>query len=421
MIQKLDKRQKVVLVLLGLVLIVLVWQAYGLLKGESPATPATPPAAPVAANSAQQMAQTLAAANTAATPTGAAALNPAVSSSQTEYLRLVNEYQMAQLQRMIAEDNEAIAVAKRNAAQALSDTMKLAGSSTVLNSGSSDSQAPDTYALIYTGQQADGQWAATLKKNGQVYDVIVGKQLADGFRVASVDENSVLLKGDAGKLLVTFAGQTKINSAPTDQPATQSAAANPAPTTVAKIEPPKPQPEVKPVVAKVDPPKPQSQPNTVVAKIDPPKPQPVTKPVVAKIDPPKPEAKPTTTAALTNQLLPQQLQEKKIVSNDTLVQQLLQVDPKRYTIQLSTAHQQDNIKKFIENHELGDKAAYFPTTSDNGRVWYVLIYGSYATHGEAEKALEELPAEVTDDGAFLISYANVHGMLKQAPSVVAVK
>src|SRR4051794_12427422 len=99
-LNKLDKRQKIVLALLGLVLIFLIWQAYGLFAPSSsePAAPqkiAANPVAPMFAggtvgHSAVPMPMP---AGTNTAPSGAAAIDPA-SNSQAEYLRLVNEYQM---------------------------------------------------------------------------------------------------------------------------------------------------------------------------------------------------------------------------------------------------------------------------------------------------------------------------------------
>lgn len=133
--------------------------------------------------------------------------------------RLYQEYQIAQLQRLIAENNEAIALAKRNAAQATAETLKLLGN---LSSATQPTSAPkklepatNGYELIFTGPQDDGNWKATLKKNDKTYDVAIGKQLPDGAKVISIDDTSVLLSRDNGasKELITFSGEMAMKPA----------------------------------------------------------------------------------------------------------------------------------------------------------------------------------------------------------------
>ena len=159
------------------------------------------------------------------------AINP--NEMQVEYIRLFNEYQVAQLQRMIAENNEAIALAKRNAAQAMADTAKLFGNAKANQSSAKDLNKKESsligYELIFTTQQHDGDWIATLKKNGQTYDVHVDKKLPDGSKVVSIDEASVLLSKDNGasKELITFSGEMKMSS---NQPVVA------APTTAISLE-----------------------------------------------------------------------------------------------------------------------------------------------------------------------------------------
>lgn len=130
-----------------------------------------------------------------------------------ETSRLLNEYQIAQLQRLIAENNEAIALAKRSAAQATADTLKLLGMASAvpekINSETKSTIKNSNYELVYTGQQNDGNWTATLKKNGKNYEVTVGKRLVDGSQVSAIDEAGVLLTRDnnANKELITFSGE----------------------------------------------------------------------------------------------------------------------------------------------------------------------------------------------------------------------
>jgi len=146
------------------------------------------------------------------------AIDPAAD-QQSQNLHLFYEYQIAQLQRMIAEDNEATAIAKRNAAQATADTAKLLSNSAVTavtmdRSSNKGTATNSDYELLYTGQQSNGEWNARLKKNGQIYAVTPGKQLTDGAKVVAIDEVGVLLSQDNGasKELITFSGVMKLSS-----------------------------------------------------------------------------------------------------------------------------------------------------------------------------------------------------------------
>lgn len=233
---KITKRNLITGILV-LVVVLFVWQVYELFWGanlpqdisrpQSVAAPEKPLASttilPATASTLSGAQAANAAANGQLPPppvntasddnSGSAGVDPN-SDAQTEYLKLVNQYQMAQLQRMIAEDNEAIAVARRNAAQAMSDTTKLAGDGSVPISATSDSSGVSGYELVYTGQQNDGSWTATLKKDGQTFDVDAGKLMPDGSQVISVDENGVLISQNNGavKKLVTFSGEVVLGA-----------------------------------------------------------------------------------------------------------------------------------------------------------------------------------------------------------------
>ncbi len=240
---QLNTKQKVIFAALVVILLVLVWQIYELMGmgASNPATGKVVMQQQVGAMQMQQQHYSAAAvsaqlSNTPASAVGqTTAVNPD-SNSQSEYLRLVNEYQMAQLQRMIAEDNEAIAIAKRNAIQAGQDTAKIVGGSaddlTAGAAATNTDQNSQDYSLVYTGQQGDGQWTATLKKNGQTFDVVTGGQLPDGFHIQSIDENGVVLTQGTVKKLVTFSGvMQSANSILTTPPDAPTQTPAPTPTT----------------------------------------------------------------------------------------------------------------------------------------------------------------------------------------------
>ncbi|AGH75230.1 SPOR domain-containing protein [Edwardsiella piscicida] len=63
-----------------------------------------------------------------------------------------------------------------------------------------------------------------------------------------------------------------------------------------------------------------------------------------------------------------------------------------YTLQLSGASQPTTLNAFARRQSLSHYWVY--ETSRNGKPWYVLVSGSYATPAEARRAIAALPAEV---------------------------
>lgn len=63
----------------------------------------------------------------------------------------------------------------------------------------------------------------------------------------------------------------------------------------------------------------------------------------------------------------------------------------RYTIELFLGKEEAHAKNFIAEHHLEGKASYHRTELNDGKIRYIVIYGSYATEGKAEAALRQLP------------------------------
>lgn len=63
-----------------------------------------------------------------------------------------------------------------------------------------------------------------------------------------------------------------------------------------------------------------------------------------------------------------------------------------YTLQLSGASQPNTLKAFAQRQNLSHYWVY--ETSRNGKPWYVLVSGNYATSAEARRAMAALPTEV---------------------------
>ncbi len=63
-----------------------------------------------------------------------------------------------------------------------------------------------------------------------------------------------------------------------------------------------------------------------------------------------------------------------------------------FTLQLSSASRPDTLNAWAKKQNLSGYHVY--QTTRNGQPWYVLVSGSYATSGEAKRAVASLPAEV---------------------------
>jgi len=63
-----------------------------------------------------------------------------------------------------------------------------------------------------------------------------------------------------------------------------------------------------------------------------------------------------------------------------------------YTLQLSGASRAESLNAWAKKQNLSGYHVY--KTTRNGQPWYVLVSGSYATSGEARRAVASLPAEV---------------------------
>lgn len=389
---KFDTRQKTVLILLILAVMILIWQAMQFYSNRNTVAVTT---GQTANNNAPNISG-VPANNMSASAEGAA-VNPN-SNAQSEYLRLVNEYQVAQLQRMIAEDNEAIAVARRNAAQAMQDTSKLVGGDpgalTMDNNSSSMDQNTSDYSLVYTGQQGNGDWTATLKKDGRTYDVITGGQLPDGSQVSAIDENGVLLIQGNNKKLITFSGIIQANT----QISTKTETNGPVLKSSQPLLPPQsnanlPQKIVQTNTATTAVVKPVVPTNVVVSN-------PVVKsPVsITKND--------NSVMAEVNSLVDKiaRKMDPAAAIAKTPVTPLAPVVPvNNYTVQLMENKNLIGVNNFITEHNLGKEAHYYIVYNKQGEKRYVLTYGAYATSAAAETAMEKLANTIKEKGIFVVA------------------
>lgn len=86
---------------------------------------------------------------------------------------------------------------------------------------------------------------------------------------------------------------------------------------------------------------------------------------------------------------------------------LLAVPKQHYAIQLGGASSTKHFATLINRNGLKNKATYFQTYN-NGKVWYVIVYGNFKTHTEAQIALKQLPAPLQAQHPWIRSYASIH-------------
>ncbi len=92
-------------------------------------------------------------------------------------------------------------------------------------------------------------------------------------------------------------------------------------------------------------------------------------------------------------------------------QQLLQVKPTMYTLQLMGGHNLNAIKDFMKRARLGDQAAYY-STKYQGAKWYMVIYGAYPTVSQARQAEHALSKRIRALHPWVKSYHMVQTEIK---------
>lgn len=389
---KLDKRQKFIFALIAIAAVILIWQLYSLFGGETAVLSTAPKTQTI--TSLKEVASPTEVVNpepvpsvgkavqaAAATGTAKPSATPEVSESQQQYLALVNEYQMVEIQRLIAQDQAAIASARASMADSLAK-INQAGASNLGSAGALASSIvaagnqPGDYELIYTGQD-NGEWSATLKRNGQFNDVTAGSILPDGDKVLSVDDNGVLIQQGDIKKLVTFNGTTVVNDKPqADQPGAQPAAAlqtqlqSPPPAKAKSVEITKS--SVKSSVETTESVKTQSPPVTLP-------------PPVLEKPPVLPQVVATNAPAVVDK------------TNTTF--DISNANKRHYTIQIISEADFNAVKNYVARNGLKNKAQVLKVWR-NKKPWYIAVTGDYANTSAANRAIKDLPGAVQDEGPF---------------------
>jgi len=82
-----------------------------------------------------------------------------------------------------------------------------------------------------------------------------------------------------------------------------------------------------------------------------------------------------------------------------------------WTIQMLAFNEENRVKKFIDQHHLQAKAAYFRELANN-EVFYKLVYGVYKSKVQADFARQNLPQALKQYGPWLRSIESVQTVIK---------
>ncbi len=81
-------------------------------------------------------------------------------------------------------------------------------------------------------------------------------------------------------------------------------------------------------------------------------------------------------------------------------------EPSHYVIQVVGTRDASAVSKFLEDHELGSKGAWFVTTHES-KPWYVVVYGLYPDNRSARAAIGTLPERLRAGSPWPRSVASV--------------
>lgn len=254
----LDKKQKVLLVLVILAFGFIVWQLYSIFgNGSSPAK--NQPAVNNTAISAKlQQPTAMQQQRTTPTTTGSQPTQSATvaapkersvadigglaegGGAQSQYVQIMNQYQVLKMKRLLLEEEVAIASARQRIAELNSKTVELGGSvdegADIAAGGSAsgfsdmDGSSDDMLSsesgkiigkVVYIDNQ-DGQWHATLNYKGKFTEVTVGSELDGGVQVIAIDKSGVVLKKGSKLTKLTFSGAQVIDTQAESQDPSQA-------------------------------------------------------------------------------------------------------------------------------------------------------------------------------------------------------
>jgi DamX protein len=151
-------------------------------------------------------------------------------------------------------------------------------------------------------------------------------------------------------------------------------------------------------------------------------------PVVARTPPPEraaiaaPTLQPAATAAATSAPIPTAparpsvVQQAPVPSPAAVVAgagqpaNILALPASQFTLQVLGATSRTNVEQFVQRH--GGSSLLWYETRNNGRPWFVVIQGAYASRDAARSALAGLPAELRDQQPWVRSLEAVQADIR---------
>ena len=203
---KLDKKQRVMLVLTIIAIAFLAWQVIDLIGGDvsSSSSAAKPVATTTAATTANVPEPTKASITDAKSSNNASPVRQQVASQRKEYLQMADQFELAKMQSELLKQELDIAQTK----QKISETnQKISGAVSGVGGSAAGAQpgAGGSLRLVYLGQIND-RWSATVADNGQYATVTTGSVLPNGSVASVVNKDGVTYRLGGKTMLLGFNG-----------------------------------------------------------------------------------------------------------------------------------------------------------------------------------------------------------------------
>lgn len=348
--------------------------------------------------------------------------NAPMVKSQEEYLKVVNEYELAKMQRRLIEEQAAIAAARRRIVEIDNQTRQLSGNqmnAALANANQTGAPKPtEVYKLSYVDQQ-NGQWTATLNYQGSYLEVNTGNQLPDGSRVAGINHEGVILENKGQRQQITFNGAVAL--AQNTQNSTKTAAvswqdqelrdevkhlkqmllAEKEREYQRRLAIQRKQEEIK-------------QENDVISR------KLGLRPIDIQVKIPEAYNVSLTPPPVAPDVkdIAKSLSQPKIFDNVNLTldeKNILMSSPEHYAIQLVGSYHADVTDNFVIANQIKDKVKQYAIPY-NGKSWHVVLYGDYATKEAAMQALQSLPLRLKPEGPWVMQYASAQKAIKNSLS-----
>lgn len=106
---------------------------------------------------------------------------------------------------------------------------------------------------------------------------------------------------------------------------------------------------------------------------------------------------------LPNKLINQNLSE--------LENKILKIKPTHYGLQLAASVDKNKIIDIMRNSKI-EQASVFYKTNYKGKPWFVLVYGNYTSYANAQKAMANLPNELSNFKPWVHKYEDIQRQIR---------